>query len=67
MSEIEMSSFTAKTCKRVIENKKAKLQSGEITEEDYATFVEDMQIKLDVFLLADRISSDEYNALMNLL
>ncbi len=46
--------MTYKLCKTVIENKTY-------------TSKEDMQLKLDVFLLNSRITREEYNELVNLL
>lgn len=51
-----------KNCKKVIENKKAKLKG-----EEYETFKSDMTDKLDVFLLNNRITKDEYNELIALM
>lgn len=50
-------STTYKLCKKVIEKDKA---SGTLD-------VEEMTMKLDVFLLNDRITEDEYNELMALM
>jgi hypothetical protein len=44
-------------CKRVIENANYKSQNEK----------DDMQVKLDVFLLNDRITQERYNELTNLL
>lgn len=54
--------MTFKNCKKVIENKKAKLN-----QEEYETFKSDMTAKLDVFLLNNRITKEEYNELIALL
>ena len=48
-------SSTAKLCKKVIEKQKGTLNVDEMTE------------KLDVFLLNDRISDEEYNELVALM
>ncbi len=50
-------SSTAKLCKKVIEKEK---QKGTLN-------VDEMTEKLDVFLLNDRISDEEYNELMALM
>lgn len=49
--------MTYTTCKKVIENQKARNTLD----------VVDMTSKLDVFLLAGRISNDEYNELIKLI
>lgn len=49
--------MTYNTCKKVIENQKAK---GILN-------VEEMTEKLDVFLLAGRLTSEEYNELIKLM
>ena len=54
--------MTYKNCKKVIENKKTKL-----TAEEYDTFKSDMTAKLDVFLLNNRITKDQYNELIALM
>ena len=51
-----MGSITYKNCKRLIENKKKR---GELD----SAWVEDMKMKLDVFLMNDRLSEEEYNEL----
>lgn len=53
--------MTFENCKKVIENKKAKLN-----DEDYQTFASDMLHKLDVFLLNNRISKAQYDELVEL-
>lgn len=54
--------MTFGTCKRLITVKKERL-----TGDDWTAFVEDMTNKLDVFLLNDRISEDEYNLLVGMM
>lgn len=54
--------MTYLNCKKVIENKKARL-----TGEDWAEFVTDMADKLDIFLLNSRITDKEYSELSELL
>lgn len=56
-----------KNCKKVIENKKAKLNARVITSEEYDTFKLDMTEKLDVFLLNNRINKEQYNELISLM
>lgn len=52
--------MTFKNCKKVIENTKK-------TGKEYDDFKADMTNKLDVFLLNDRISKDEYTELIGLM
>lgn len=59
--------MTYKNCKKVIENHKNKLTAGVISAEEYETLKSDMTIKLDVFLLNNRINKDEYNELIGLM
>jgi len=49
--------MTYKICKRLIENTNYKSQEEK----------DDMQVKLDVFLLNNRITQEEYEELINLL
>lgn len=49
--------MTYKICKRLIENTNYKSQEEK----------DDMQVKLDVFLLNNRITKEEYEELINLL
>ena len=49
--------MTYTTCKKVIENQ---MKKGTLD-------VESMTAKLDVFLLADRISEEEYNELLRMM
>ena len=49
--------MTYNTCKKVIENQ---IKKGTLD-------VESMTAKLDVFLLADRISKEEYNELVKMM
>lgn len=53
-------SNTYKAILKLITNRKKK---GTLTQH----FIEDMQYKLDIFLTADRITSEEYQELMDLL
>ena len=50
------------TCKKVIENKKAILAGT-----DWEAFVAETMGKLDVFLLNNRITEEQYNELAELL
>ena len=59
--------MTYKDCKKVIENNIRKMNTGEITSEDYQVFKSDMTDKLDVFLLNNRITKEQYNELLKLM
>ena len=59
--------MTYKNCKKVIETNIRKMNTGEITTEDYQVFKSDMTDKLDVFLLNNRITKDQYNELLGLM
>ena len=48
-------------CKKIIENMKT------LTGEELATKKEDMAIKLDIFLLNNRITQDQYTELVGML
>lgn len=54
--------MTYELCKKSILNRK-----GKIPEERWVTYVESMKEKLDVFLLNDRITQEEYNDLKELI
>lgn len=54
--------MTFKTCERLITIKKAKLVG-----EEWTAFAEDMTNKLDVFLLNDRITDEQYNTLVSMM
>ena len=56
-----------KNCKKVIENNIRKMNSGEITSEEYQVFKSDMVNKLDVFLLNNRITKEQYEELLRLM
>ena len=56
--------MTYKNCKKVIENTIREMNNGEITAEAYEAFVSNMTEKLDVFLLNNRITKDQYNELL---
>lgn len=56
-----------KNCKKVIENNIRKMNNGEITSEEYLVFKSDMTNKLDVFLLNNRITKEQYNELLKLM
>lgn len=51
--------MTFKTCEKLITVKKAKL-----TSEEWAAYAEDMSNKLDIFLLNNRITKEQYNTLV---
>lgn len=59
--------MTCKNCKKVIENQIKKKKSGVITSEDYETFKIDTTNKLDVFLLNNRITKEQYTELIGLM
>ena len=50
------------TCKKVIENRK-----NVLSEADWAAFAEETAKKLDVFLLNNRISEEQYQELTGML
>ena len=56
-----------KNYKKVIENNIRKMNSGEITSEEYQVFKSDMTNKLDVFLLNNRITKEQYEELLKLM
>ena len=51
--------MTFRTCEKLITAKKARLAG-----EEWTAFVQDMTNKMDVFLLADRSTDEQYNALL---
>ncbi len=55
-----------KYCKKIIEDTIQKINKG-ITTEEYETFKSDMSKKLDIFLLNNRITKDQYNELIRLM
>ena len=59
--------MTYKNCKKVIENQMKKRNSEVITAEKYEAFKVDMTNKLDVFLLNNRITKDQYTELIGLM
>ena len=59
--------MTYNNCKTLIEKNVTKLNSKVISSEKYQEFKEDMIKKLDVFLLNDRISKEEYTELIGLM
>ena len=56
-----------KNCKKVIENNIRKMNTGEITSEEYQVFKSDMTNKLDVFLLNNRVTKEQYEELLKLM
>ena len=56
--------MTYKNCKTVIENQIKKRNIEAITAEEYEAFKSDMIDKLDVFLLNNRITKDQYAELV---
>ena len=59
--------MTHKNCKKVIENQIKKRNAETITAEEYEAFKSDMTNKLDVFLLNNRITKDQYTELIGLM
>lgn len=50
------------TCNKLITAKKEKLSN-----EDFLSFASDIKNKLDIFLLADRLTKQEYETLIGML
>ena len=59
--------MTYKNCKKVIENQIKRRNAEVITAEEYETFKSDMIDKLDVFLLNNRITKEQYNELVGIM
>ena len=59
--------MTYKNCKKVIENQIGKKNAEVITAEEYDVFKSDMTNKLDVFLLNNRITKEQYTELIGLM
>jgi hypothetical protein len=59
--------MTYKNCKKVIENQIKKRNAEIITAEEYEAFKSDMTNKLDVFLLNNRITKEQYNELIGIM
>lgn len=59
--------MTYKNCKKVIENQIKKRNAEIITAEEYETFKSDMTNKLDVFLLNNRITKEQYTELVGIM
>lgn len=59
--------MTYKNCKKVIENQINKRNAETITAEEYEVFKSDMTNKLDVFLLNNRITKEQYTELIGLM
>ena len=59
--------MTYKNCKKVIENQIRKKNAEVITAEEYDVFKSDMTNKLDVFLLNNRITKEQYTELIGLM
>lgn len=59
--------MTYKNCKKVIENQITKRNAEVITAKEYETFKSDMTNKLDVFLLNDRITKEQYAELIGIM
>ena len=59
--------MTYKNCKKVIGNQIAKRNADVITAEEYEAFKSDMTNKLDVFLLNNRITKEQYTELVGLM
>ena len=59
--------MTYKNFKKVIENQIKRRNAEVITAEEYETFKSDMIDKLDVFLLNNRITKEQYNELVGIM
>lgn len=59
--------MTYKNCKKVIENQIRKKNAEVITAEEYEAFKSDMTNKLDVFLLNNRITKEQYTELIGIM
>ena len=59
--------MTYKNCKKVIDNQIKRRNAEVITAEEYETFKSDMIDKLDVFLLNNRITKEQYNELVGIM
>jgi hypothetical protein len=59
--------MTYKNCKKVIENQIKKRNAETITAEEYEAFKIDMTEKLDVFLLNNRITKEQYTELVGIM
>lgn len=52
---------------KLINNENALYEAGEITAEEYAAWKENTMNKLDVFLLCNRITVEQYKELVGIL
>lgn len=59
--------MTYKNCKKVIETQIKRKNADLITSEEYEIFKSDITTKLDVFLLNNRITKDQYTELVGIL
>jgi hypothetical protein len=59
--------MTYKNSKKVIENQIKKKNAEAITAEEYEVFKSDMIGKLDVFLLNNRITKEQYTELVGIM
>lgn len=59
--------MTYKNCKKVIENQIKKRNDKIIAAEEYEAFKVDMTNKLDVFLLNNRITKEQYTELIEIM
>ena len=59
--------MTYKNCKKVIENQIKKRNVKVITTEAYETFKSAMSNMLDIFLLNNRITKEQYNELIGIM
>ena len=59
--------MTYKNCKKVIENQIKKRNVKVITTEEYETFKSEMSNMLDIFLLNNRITKEQYNELIGIM
>ena len=53
--------------KKLITNENAKLKDGEVTDSEYEIFKKSAGKKLDVFLVCDRITEEQYSELVGML
>ena len=59
--------MTYKNCKKVIENQIKRRNAEVITAEEYETFKSEMSNMLDIFLLNNRITKEQYNELIGIM
>ena len=67
ISTMALVNTTYENCKRLIVSRKQRLANGLMTKAEYDEFAEDLKTKLDIFLLNNRITQEQYDELMALL